>query len=136
MEAGFGSGGFASLPEGGNVESILRLANGKILGTYTSSDEDGIPVFQSFMLQANGKVDSTFGEDGFAFMSTGSTHQQMLNAVLGDNGTFYALGACQNDDSDDRYFGRLFRYNLNGTWDMGFGNNGAMSIRPNADTSF
>lgn len=115
-DASFGVSGayYMPFPAGSNLWDVALQSDGKILavGFTTESDTDVLLV----RLNQDGTADNTFSFDGV--VKTDASGIDLGSAlVIGADGKITVAGATNND-------GLLIRYNVDGTLDNTFGNNG------------
>lgn len=130
-DASFGTGGTSSATVGGNSapRSILIQQDGKILvaaeSRFVNTSGDVVTAVISIVrLHANGAIDETFGEHGFAkitYGNAGSVYAGEFSMALQQDGKILLSGP--DYTITDSTFS-LWRFNINGSADSSFGENG------------
>ncbi|HJQ71046.1 MAG TPA: hypothetical protein VKA70_18875 [Blastocatellia bacterium] len=100
----------------GRTEALLLQANGKLVlaGTSSTSYDFGLIRYN-----ANGSLDTSFGNGGFAHGGDGLADAAALQA----NGKIVVVGRAVGSPQNSR----LARFNANGSLDTSFGANGAVT---------
>lgn len=124
----FGSSGFLFTPP---FHDLYRpLADGFLVGIYTTDTNSGTYYYSLQKLLPNGFPDITFGTMGSIPLFWGDTPAELESVnhqlVLDNAGNIYVS---QNRTLDQ--FSRIFKYNSNGQPQAGFGQNGMMTMPSN-----
>ena len=114
LDASFGDAGKVILPAhsyyGERVNSLIALDDGRIVGGVGARFE-----FSLFRLQADGQIDSTFGNAGRTYTTFGSGVESRLEGLtLDEAGRIIAVGTAMQDAA-------AVRYTANGVVDSSFG---------------
>jgi len=116
LDASFGSGGTVVSIKNGELNGVAIQPNGRIVAVGTGS-----PHITLMRVLADGKLDPTFGNSGYASISSGSAASSKgLGLVLQSDGKIVAAGSTSSS-------GTLFRYLGDGTLDNSFSSNGQVA---------
>ncbi|WP_349572708.1 M10 family metallopeptidase C-terminal domain-containing protein [Azotobacter salinestris] len=133
LDSGFGDGGKAILDVGGDVDigrSLNVLPDGKILVGGFSYDTSGDYYHYNFSLvrlNADGSLDTGFGDGGKAIVDIAGGNDQGYSLVLQENGKILLAGFSYLPDKGDYDFS-VIRLNADGSLDTGFGGDGKVSV--------
>ena len=143
LDRSFGNGGEVLIDLGSDTDGMAAgLAiqpNGKIVvaGTASGFDEDD-NFFEEIALarlNANGRLDATFGTGGEVLTGFGgNTTVSAAGVALEPNGQIVVAGTATDQDTFDNEFA-VARYNANGKLDASFGTGGEVVTSLGPDTS-
>ena len=121
LDSSFGNGGVALAPSGitNRLESVAILPDGKIIGGGSLSDGSNTG-FGLIKFNADGSVDTSFGNGGITIIPVGSGSARGGLAIQA-NGKIVLTGYASNGTDNDF---ALVRFNANGSLDTSFGNAG------------
>lgn len=134
IDTSFSSGGNLTFPQiYGNfndVRGATAQSDGKLLVIFRSQDTTkGTATNLVARINADGSFDSTFGNNGFSTISSGTTLGDFYeNISVASDGKILATGAAA--DSLGWTYIALTRLNSNGTIDSSFGSNGTSKLQP------
>ena len=114
----FGGTGWIKKYNTGGVASIALQPDGKIVAAGTSTS--GGDRFVVSRIDADGKVDSTFGSNGSVFTDFGPGGDQLNSIALQPDGKIVGVGKTGGAVGQDGSFA-LIRYLSNGSIDTSFG---------------
>ncbi|WKN21811.1 M10 family metallopeptidase C-terminal domain-containing protein [Azotobacter vinelandii] len=133
LDAGFGDGGKAILDIGGEIDigrSLSLLPDGKILVGGFSYDISGDYYHYNFSLirlNADGSLDTGFGDGGTAIVDIAGGNDQGHSLVLQDDGKILLAGFSYLPDRGAYDFS-VIRLNADGSLDAGFGGDGKVTV--------
>ena len=126
LDTSFGQGGKVLTEIGSDDNVALALAlqpDGKLVAagdSYNGSDRD----FTLARYNADGSLDTSFGQGGKVLTDIGSHNDLLYALALQPDGKLVAAGYSSNGSDDDF---ALVRYNPNGTLDTTFGTGGKVT---------
>jgi uncharacterized delta-60 repeat protein len=130
LDATFGNGGTVVNDFGQGLESyaiaLIIQPDGRIIIAGESSYE-----FLVARYQANGSLDASFGNSGYALANFSSNWDGATDAVLQSDGKIILIGWSQVNSPYDNF--ALARYNPDGSFDQGFGNGGKILLATHGD---
>lgn len=123
LDTTFGIDGQTLIPIGNTVKDLIILPNGKILLTGSTS----LDKFVLIRLEVDGLLDSSFGEGGILTTSISNTNTDQSNAMVtqADGKILLAGNSIGNITT--------VRYNIDGTLDNTFGNEGIVITSNNTE---
>jgi uncharacterized delta-60 repeat protein len=145
LDPTFGTGGLAAIPytsTGDFGRDRIALQNGMVVLAGTARDMNNIAHFIAVRVNADGTLDTTFGQNGYATTDLGGYLVARGIAIQGDGSI--VIGGISNG-APDKF--ALERYTSNGALDPSFGSGGvvmtpvgtadpesqALAIQPNGD---
>jgi uncharacterized delta-60 repeat protein len=124
IDESFGTGGISQIHADGSEDLFYSLAvqpDGKILAVGQDQRAGQTLIDGIIMrLEADGKVDSTFGTNGIVKTDIEYDYSLFRDLLLNEDGSIIAAGNCANDNYDIL----LAKYDNDGQPDATFGNNG------------
>jgi uncharacterized delta-60 repeat protein len=137
LDSGFGSGGKAMAALGSGAEdganALVLQPDGKLVAAGGVSNGSR-SFFALARFNANGSLDTSFGQAGKVTTEIGSSYAGAMALALQPDGKLVAAGGASNGSHSDV---ALARYNANGTLDPGFGSGGTVitAIGPEYDAA-
>jgi uncharacterized delta-60 repeat protein len=131
LDAGFGVGGIAKIPQGASISGLTILKDGRIVAVGSGVGANGTNDFAILRFFANGNLDNSFGTNGETLTDFGQAESANAVAVQPD-GRYVAAG--ETGLADVISFA-LVRYNPNGSLDTTFGNGGEAIAFPTTVSS-
>lgn len=113
-----------SFPHKSESNSAVIQANGKILSTGFSEDENGNTNFTLIRHLLGGPLDGDFGSSGVVVTSLPSS-SQANHANIHVNGAIVAVGSLTTGLGEQKFV--IVRYNHDGSLDRNFGDNGIVT---------
>lgn len=86
------------------------------------------PTTTLIKFHADGQIDSTFADNGYAYLSYGSAGNHARSSFYQTDGKIVAFGIYQNND--ETYTSAMCRFNQDGSVDSSFGINGIITAQP------
>ena len=127
LDASFGSGGKVVTPIGSGYDQAFALAlapDGKIVAGGQSYAGSTNMDFALVRYNADGSLDTTFGNGGKVVTAIGSGFDWATGLALAPDGKIVVTGASSNGMNFDF---ALVRYNADGSLDTTFGNGGKLT---------
>ena len=129
LQFGGNNNGFSiisALNKGGIGQDIALLPDGKILVTGAAANLAAQKFdFGLYRFNANGTLDTAFGNNGIAAISLSSGEDVPFSIVVQPDGKTILAGARNLNENADTDIA-LVRFNANGTIDTTFGSNGSV----------
>ncbi len=126
LDAGFGVNGLVTLPFPGGIVhfalyDIALAPDGKIVFSGEAIRSSGDTAFLTGRLNANGSLDTSFGGSGQVVSNASASTNDGARAVaVQSDGRVIVTGFYTN--SETKWSGLVFRFNVNGTVDTSFAN--------------
>ncbi|TBW40515.1 hypothetical protein E0E54_00185 [Azotobacter chroococcum] len=133
LDTGFGTGGKVRVDVGGETDigrSLSVQPDGKILMAGYSYDTSGDYYHYNFSLirlNADGSLDTAFGDGGKAIVDIAGSNDQGYSLALQEDGKILLAGSSYNPGSGSYEFS-VIRLNADGSLDTGFGGDGKVSV--------
>jgi len=129
LDLGFGFDGLAFAPiedHDGGAAAVAIQADGKTVVAGTSvSWEDGLPSMTIVRYEIDGAIDTTFGVDGYTFISFGEDSGSMAKSIVVLPDGKLLVGGATGDESSFGF--ALARLNTDGTLDESFSDDGLVT---------
>ncbi|WP_225784940.1 cadherin-like domain-containing protein [Xenophilus sp. Marseille-Q4582] len=128
LDTGFGNQGKLLMPVGSSIDigySVALQPDGKIVVAGTSLN-GGNDDFSLIRLNADGTLDTAFGNQGKLLVSVGSGTDEAYSVTLQPDGKIVVAGHSDNGSNGKDF--SLIRLNANGTLDSGFGDDGKLLV--------
>ena len=120
LDTTFGTDGAVVFPTMSFANDFMELADGSVI----ISGEVGLKQLCFTKVNADGQIDDNFGENGYA-LTDESWHLTEAPIAAYGNDKFIAVGNWVGFPTGDS---RMLRYNIDGTLDLTFGDNGSVTF--------
>lgn len=131
LDVSFGEQGIILLGVGHDTiaRSLGMLPDGKIVigGVYSDSEQNGLFLARYF---DDGSIDTSFGDNGLAVPAVEQVQTEGFGLQISDNDFLYIAGSIGEEGSRDT---ALFRFDINGSPDETFGDNGVLVTKVSSD---
>jgi len=129
VDTGFGSSGWVSIDYGGELEygyDLALQADGKIVAVGYQRD-DGDYRAMAVRVNADGSVDTDFGDSGFVFTDFGGEYDRFRAVAVQQDGKIVIAGSKWVSGEDDEV--ALVRLLADGSFDDDFGDDGKSVVQ-------